>query len=296
MQNYDQRITDLSECYDLFKLDCEGRNLTESSKRSYKSKLEPFLKHCTDNGIGLDNITSVTIRSYLASEKKRGIADHTMHGVARAIRSFLNFCVREKLIAESPFNSVRMPKLPKLLPIVFTEQEVRQVFASCDKERDKTICLFLLETGCRGSELVGINANDIDWDNGTCRIFGKGRKERQVYMSVRLRKQVKRYLLTFNNQPKGNSPLFTAYSSGERLTYWGLEQLMERLQKRAGIEKIRTHTFRRTFATTQLRNGMNIYLLAKLMGHSDIQVLRHYLGLDESDVTVTARDIIESHR
>ncbi len=68
------------------------------------------------------------------------------------------------------------------------------------------------------------------------------------------------------------------------MTVWGMTQMMARLRDRSGVKSCSCHTFRRTFALSCLRNGMNIYVLARLMGHADISVLRQYLALVEDDL------------
>jgi integrase/recombinase XerD len=83
---------------------------------------------------------------------------------------------------------------------------------------------------------------------------------------------------------RDHSPAFVSERGEKRMTLSGMVQLMERIRNRSGVEGCKCHNFRRTFAITCLRNGMNIYVLAKLMGHADIAVLRRYLALVESDL------------
>jgi len=96
--------------------------------------------------------------------------------------------------------------------------------------------------------------------------------------------------LAKRNETSGQSPLFASEHNGESLTISGMVQLMNRLRTRSGVPTCTCHTFRRTFALTCLRNGMNIYVLARLMGHSDIVVLRQYLALVEADLRKAHND------
>ncbi len=112
----------------------------------------------------------------------------------------------------------------------------------------------------------------------------EGRKARTTYVGARTRKELRRYLAT-RDVAKPHDPLFISELAGKRLTVDGLVQLMGRLQERSGVSACTCHTFRRTFALNCLRNSMNIYVvLARLMGHADITILRQYLPLLEADL------------
>lgn len=96
-----------------------------------------------------------------------------------------------------------------------------------------------------------------------------------------MRKALIRYLAE-REHPPAHQPLFTSQRQ-QRLSQSGLVQVFDRIRERTGIAHCSAHTFRRTFAITCLRNGMNIHVLAKIMGHADIQMLRKYLDLTEED-------------
>jgi site-specific recombinase XerD len=136
----------------------------------------------------------------------------------------------------------------------------------------------------RASELIALNVGDIDLKSGVVTIkLGKGQKERTTYVGAVTRKQLKRYFAA-RGVLKAHTPAFVADKSGDRLSLSGLVQLMDRLRTRSKIATCTCHTFRRTFAIMCLRNGMNIYVLARLMGHADISILRQYLALVENDL------------
>lgn len=145
------------------------------------------------------------------------------------------------------------------------------------------MCFFLLDTGVRASELLAMNVGDIDLESGVAVIHkGKGQKERPIFMGASTRKQL-RYYFKERGRMRADEPLFATYD-GRRMKQDGLVKTFGRLQRVSGVPTCRCHTFRRTFAITCLRNGMNVYVLAKPMGHADISVLRHYLALVEDDL------------
>src|SRR5690606_36638503 len=110
---------------------------------------------------------------------------------------------------------------------------------------------------------------------------GKGQKERITFIGPRTRKQIFRYLKL--ERTDGGKALFLS-ARGERHTYSGVAQIFKRLRRKVKIDNLSAHACRRTFAINALRGGMNIYVLAKLMGHADIHVLKQYLAIVEDDL------------
>ena len=97
------------------------------------------------------------------------------------------------------------------------------------------------------------------------------------------------FTLERNGKPEPDEPLFTSQRGGGRLTYWGLAQLLKRLKRASSVKGLFPHALRRTMAIYSLRNGINIYLLARQLGHADIHVLKHYLDIVQADVQTAAK-------
>lgn len=281
--------TTLTNAYDLFVLDCQARRLTPKTLKFYEWKLRVFFRWLNDQGIThIDDITANLLRQFLASIAERGLTDTYQHDLGRAIRAWLNYCVRDELIEKSPFAKVRLPKLSLRALPAFSEADIQAILAACNRRRDEAICLFLLDTGVRASELLALNVEDVDIKTGTVAVKqGKGKKDRTVHCGAKARKALLRYLATRDNPP-AHQPLFISQTHNQ-LSQSGLVQLFDRLREKTGVPHCSAHTFRRTFAITCLRNGMNIHVLAKLMGHADIQMLRRYLDITDED-TKAAHD------
>lgn len=279
---YDTESTSILAAYELLKLDCKAQGFARSTIDFYHYRLPPFFTWLESQGITkLSQLSSIAIRSYLASLQDRNLADNTRHGIARAIRRFCNFCVDEELIDKSAFTKVKMPKVGKRVLRSFDKEEIGKLLAACTNRRDKAIILFLLDSGVRASELVRINDSDINI--GTGRVFvrkGKMSKDRFVFLGGKSSKAYVKYRMAV----AGVEAAFPSKKSGERLTTSGLRLLLRRLAKRAGVKGVSPHAFRRTFALWSLRAGMNIYALQKLMGHEDLTTLLRYLGLTLEDI------------
>ncbi|MEZ4868118.1 MAG: tyrosine-type recombinase/integrase [Caldilineaceae bacterium] len=279
-----QRKTSLADVLELYLLDCAARNLTQSTQTFYKSKLDVFITWCTDHGVtDLEALTPHDIRRYLVDARGRGLSSQYQNNLARAIRAFLNYAVRDGLLEKSPMSNVKMPKIKNKILSAYTDEELGAILDSCETQRDTALLLLLLDSGVRASELISLNVGHVDLYSGTVTVEdGKGQKGRVTHIGAKTRKAVLRYLLE-RGKPADNEPLFVGQKRGGRLTLSGIVQLMRRLAAKSEVEEVTAHKFRRTMAITSLRNGMNVHVLARILGHADIGILRQYLDIVESD-------------
>lgn len=247
-----QRRITLKTALETFLLDCEARRLTRSTRTFYRDKITQFIKFCADSDrLGafalspishIDKITSQHVRAFLVDVPRRGLSDQYQHNLARALRRWFNFCVADELVKKLP--TVIMPKLEKHDPFVLTDEQIKTILDACAYRRDRLICLFLLDSGVRGSELCALNVGDVDLKTGAVRVVqGKGQKDRTTFIGATLRRELNKYLVGRS----GTEPLFVSQKrAGARLTLSGLVQLMKRLRKATGIEELSAHTWRRT--------------------------------------------------
>jgi integrase/recombinase XerD len=279
----------LQQDVDAFLLDCRARHLTASSLHYYTENLEPFVTYLAEQSVtSVQAIRPPHIRAYLVSLQERGLKDNTQHGVARAIRAWLNFCVNEELIDASPMRKVKMPKLGKEILPAFSPDDVTRLLDACKVSdyplRDTAIVLCLLDTGCRAAEFAALNVGSVDRKTGTVKIKeGKGRKDRVCFLGAKAGKALWKYLRS-RPDDQDTEPLFLSDKTGERLSQRGLACLLDRLGNRAQVEHCHAHTFRRSFALWSLRSGMDLISLSRIMGHTDLAMLRRYLAQVDGDL------------
>lgn len=291
MQTDHHLSTPISEAFIVFRLHCRSQRYSPKSIEFYDNLLPPFFNWLAEQGVShVDNVTSHHIRAHLVNKQtvfvdtdhEREASGHTVHAVARAIRAFFNFCVAEEWLTASPMRTVKMPRRPTKVLEAYTKIELKLLLNACTSDREKTIIYLLLDTGVRNSECVSLRAGDVKWEmNSLSVIRGKGEKDRVVYFGAK----TARYLIRHMRGLESNDYLFPNSHTGKKMNRNGLTQLLRRIGKAAGVQ-CTAHKFRRTFAINSLRNGMDIYTLAKLMGHTDITVLRAYLPLVNSDLRV----------
>jgi integrase/recombinase XerD len=188
---------------------------------------------------------------------------------------------------------MKIPKAPKKIIPIFSEEQLRHLFRSVDITspigyRDYTIMLALLDTGTRCSELTGLRLADVNLDSRLLKVWGKGSKERLVPIGAKVQKALWKYLVRFRPEPA--TPRYEQVfltRDGRPLTKDRLEAIVERYGRKADITGVRVspHTFRHTMAVTFLRNGGDVFSLQRILGHSQLEVVRGYVNLAQSDIS-----------
>jgi integrase/recombinase XerD len=287
--------THLATWIEAFLFDRKAQNLSKKTIIFYRTYLTLFTNYCDTQLITkIDQIESSTIRQYMVWLEDAGHNPGGLHAAYRTLRAFL-FWWENETEPEGWKNPIRKVKAPKvgldpLEPVPLAT--VKTLIDTCERDnfnglRDKAIFMCLLDTGARANEFLNINLTDINPYTGEILIReGKGRKPRSVFIGQKSRKAMRQYLrLRSDNTPA----LWVTDDQTERLTYWGLKSMVVRRSRAAGVKTPELHAFRRQFAISCLRAGMNIYFLQKLMGHADLQVLNRYLKQ-------TTQDVCEAHR
>ena len=172
---------------------------------------------------------------------------------------------------------------------MLSEDELLSVTKIITGGRDRAIFDMLLDSGMRLSELAGIDMKDISKDCGTVKVYGKGGKERQVFLDTEAATSVSAYLIFNRPEPRREDRLFLT-RDGYPLTAIRIQKILEIIGKKAGLQqRLSPHKLRHTYATWSLRNGANLEYVRRTLGHTDIKTTEIYLHLSN-------RDIEEAHR
>ena len=263
--------------------------LSPKSLKYYTCELNYFATAVERRGVTqVEDVTAGHIREYLLElGKSRNLGG--IHAMFRAIRAFIRWW-RQEYAPENWHDptekiKVRKSKLEPLSPIELAS--FQKLLSVCDNDlkgtRDKAILLTLLDSGLRANELLGLDIGDFDMKSGRLSVrVGKGGKFRVVFVGNKTRKAILHYLRKRGTlQP--TDPLWEG-TPGQRFKYDGLYSRIRLLAKQAKVPVSGPHSFRRAFALLSLRNGMDVYSLQKLMGHSDLTVLRRYLAQADGDL------------
>lgn len=282
--------SELRTALDAFLIDCRTRRLSKATLKFYQWELDRVVSWLEAKGVStLEKITSTHLRSWLLELQGRDLSAGSQHASARSLKAWLNWCVREDLLTVSAMDKVRMPKRPREVLPAFSAADVGLLLAACRTFRETALILTLLDSGLRAAELCALQVGDVDLTSGTVRVRqGKGAKDRTTYVSTNTRSAL-RIMLGERGQPVKSEPLFVSESNkksaaGNMLTTNGLGQILQDIGQRAGVEDCHAHVFRRTFAVFSLRAGCDLMRLARLLGHSDLQVVQRYLPLAQTDL------------
>lgn len=276
----------------LFLVTCQVNNLSPRSVEDYSYKIGAFVDFCKTQEIyTLRQVDPSAIRLFLLGIQQR-CKPVSVHGFYGCICRFFNWLIEEGKLKESPMARMYPPRIPKQLIKPFKPEHIYRLLTLCDNSflgcRNRAIILTFLDTGLRLSELANIQLQDIDFDREIIRVMGKGAKERIVRIGRRAQKELLKYIL----QRHDNLPCLWLTEERRPLQARGIQQIIERLGKRAGITGVRcsAHTFRHTFGTASLEHGADIREVQSLLGHSTLTMTLKYIS------TVNSEQAVKSHR
>ena len=282
---------------DAFLVDRRARGSAARTVEFYTVKLRLFTDFCESQAVeGIDQISPTLARKYLLHLEAKGHNPGGRHAAYRTLRAFLLWYENEVEPEgwSNPLKKVRAPKVPSEPIEPVSIETVSQMVKACKSgtfagDRDAAILFCLLDTGARANEFLAVDLEDVNQARGDILIRqGKGHKPRTVYIGQHSKKALRSYL----RHRKDDCPaLWVALPrfGSARLGYDGLDAILARRAKDAGAQRPSLHDFRRAFALTMLRNGTDVFTLAKLMGHSSITVLQRYLKQTNQDTEAAHR-------
>lgn len=219
---------------------------------------------------------------------KKSYRDSTTARKVAAIRSFFGFLVLEGQIEKDPTESLSAPRPGRTLPNHLSEEEVGRLIDRAkdqhtpEGQRDWAILEILYATGLRVTELVSLNLEDVNLEEGYVRSLGKGGKERLTYLHERAASTLTSYLKGARPKLAGNSKEKAIFLNrrGERLTRQWVWAVLKAGAKRANIDKtIAPHVLRHSFATHMLQGGAPLRHVQELLGHASITTTQIYTHL-----------------
>lgn len=245
-------------------------------------KYEQFINLKKLNYLSIDY---VDITDYIEYLNKIGLKSSSISRNLSALRSYYDYLLKKEIVKINPFKLVNGPKREKKLPNYLQYNEYIDILNSCGIDdlgiRNRCLLELLLSSGLRVSELVNIKLNDIDYNNRSIKIFGKGKKERIVYFGEYALNSLNDYLRVRSNilKNKTSDYLFVNHL-GDNLTTRGVRDILDRVLSLSATEKnISPHTFRHSFATMMLNEGASTKVVQELLGHSSMKTTSIYTHL-----------------
>jgi len=286
---------DLGSLIDLYLLRCEVEGKSPNTITAYRETLTLFQGIAREEGFPEDvrAIAPAHIYAYLGRIGSNGASLETRHRRHREVRFLFSWLKRMGYIEESPFAQIKNIRLPQKIVQPYTAEEIGRLLACCDTRfywgsRSRAMILVLLDTGVRRTELVNLDLADVDLEGQRLRVLhGKGNKQRVVRFGTRAREAVEDYLERFRGREPG--VLFLS-RYGTRMSSHSALIFLRRLGSRAGVEKVKVHRFRHTFATWAIENEARELDVQYLLGHSTPAMVRRYSATYDAEKAARAHE------
>lgn len=282
-----------------FLTECEVRQYTSRTIKGYRNGLEFFINFLNEkHGVKyIDKVTTRQIKDFFVWQRHRGRKETYLNGLLKTFRSFFKYMEEEKYVPENPVLKIHWMK--EQMPVIktFSDNEVKRMIDICGDSnfleiRNKAMIAMMCDTGIRCLELCMLQIQDIT--DTVITIHGKGKKDRQVGISPALRKILIKYerarRMYVECRGVDNVQNYFISRRYKQLTDTAVEWVVKTAADAANIDKsIRRspHTCRHYFAQAQLRNGIDVYSLSRLMGHNTVAITQRYLqSMKDKDIVV----------
>ena len=267
------------------------RGLSPNTLEAYRRDLGRYRRHLAEIGVNdAADAPEPAVTGFVARLSGTEFAEGRRYraaSVARAlaaVRMFHLFLVREGETNGSAASGVVRPKVPRTLPRPLSLQDVTKILDACGDGdvsglRDRAIMETLYGAGLRISELVGLDVDDVDLDEGSVRVVGKGDKQRIVPLGRFAVAAVAAYLTRARpSLAVGRTgPALFLNGRGSRLTRQGTALILKKAARRAGIKKrVTPHMLRHSFATHVLEGGADVRVVQELLGHAVLSTTQIY--------------------
>ncbi len=272
----------LKQFYKFLEVDKKASNNT---LQSYKRDLKQFSEYLEENDIKYNKATEQDIKDYLnylseEEDKKPSTISRTI----ASIRAFYQYEVKNKKTMQNPTENIQSPKIEKRTPCILTSKEVELLLeqpkdVDLKGTRDKAMLEFAYATGMRVTEIISLNIEDVNLQEGTV-LCKNGSRTRTIPLGKMSLDALKEYIEDARNilvKTDKEQALFVNLN-GRRLTRQGFWKIIKFYQEQANITKdITPHTLRHSFATHLLQNGADLKSIQMMLGHSDISSTQVYM-------------------
>lgn len=262
------------------------RRLSRHTLDNYARDLHRIVEFCNSENISDWKTLNVHhVRAYVAKRHRVGLSGRSLQRELSALRSFFRYLERERVVFNSPAVGVVAPKSPRKLPDTMDVDQVNRLLTISNVDtlaiRDKAMMELLYSSGLRLAELVALDIADVDFNDNTVRITGKGGKTRIVPVGRYAHQAIKEWLkIRVTLAPVNESAMFVS-NLGRRISRRSVELRLRQWGIKQGLNGIvHPHKLRHSFASHLLESSGNLRAVQELLGHADISTTQIYTHLD----------------
>jgi len=262
------------------------RRLSPLTSKNYRRDLERFVEYLDKAGAASwSDVDSEHVRSFSATCFRKGLSPRSIQRRLSATRSFFRFLIREKVVRKNPVTSVTSPKSKKRLPGNLDADRMARLLdipgEGAIVDRDRAILELLYSSGLRLAELVDLNLGDVDMQDATVRVTGKGNKDRIVPVGRHALKALRQWAITRADLADAEERALFVSNRGVRISPRSVQARVKHWAKRQGIDaNVYPHLFRHSFATHVLESSHDLRGVQELLGHANISTTQVYTHLD----------------
>ena len=257
-----------------------NRNYSDNTILNYEEDILEFLAYLEKECLSVYDIKYGDIRFLLEYYDSKKLKNLTIRRKISTLKGFYKYLCRMKKVDDNPFSYVTLPKREKKLPQYLNYNEVTEIFDAIDISttlglRNRLVMELLYATGVRVSELINIKISDINIDNRSVVVTGKGDKTRIVFFNEICKSIIKKFMEESKSIRKTDCLIINQH--GKMITARGIRLIIEKIINETSIIKhVHPHTLRHTFATHLLNNGCDLLTVQELLGHESISTTGIY--------------------
>lgn len=285
---------DLQQSIETFAVRLRAQGRSEHTVSSYRRDLRLFMQVLADEypNATIRDITPAMIDTVLTNPSVTDSADGskrspaTMHRFKAVLRSFFAWALESGLVESNPGKAITTKRLARTPPEFLTEPEKRRLLKELHDrtnplaKRDRVIFELFLGTGIRLSELVNLDADDVDLDGKHIRVIGKGSIPQVKFIKSSLRALLRSYITERRRRATDDCPALFISSRGTRLCARQIAVRLKHWLEKAGIvRKVSPHGLRHTFATHLYAKTSDLLLVKRALDHRDISTTEIYTHL-----------------
>ena len=253
--------------------------LSDNSLKLYRGRLQIFFEIMQKR---VEEVTTNDIRCFLVGYQKRtGISDRTLDKFRQIINVFYTWLTDEEYITKNPCRNIKEIKYEVTPRKSLTRMELEKLRRSCTCKRDLAIVDTLYSTGCRVTELANMKISDINPEDKSVKIIGKGKKHNTCYFNTNAQLSLEDYM----SERTDDSPYL--FVSGRKpynkLSTRAIEDIFKKLSEQTGIY-VTPHIMRHTFATLSLQSGMPLPQVQRMLGHASSDTTLIYAEISSDDI------------
>jgi integrase/recombinase XerC len=262
------------------------RRLAENTRKHYRRDLHELHAWCEQGGISdWRDVQTRHVRHYAAQCHRRGLSGRSIQRRLSALRSFYNYLLREQVVTLNPGLDVAAPKSEQHLPDTLSVDDVATLLHGSSEDvlvlRDFAMLELMYSSGLRLSELVGVDEDDIDFNERIVRVTGKGAKTRVLPVGDKAISALNAWLQVRPPRPVGSDNAVFTGRGGKRLGVRAVQQRVKQHARLQGVPgDVHPHTLRHSFASHLLESSGDLRAVQELLGHADISTTQVYTHLD----------------